>query len=137
MHICFVLLQDVVDIEGTIPYLFYIPAAVGTNNLLTEAIPYPNIPKQDLSNSMKQNGFDVKKMFQSANEFFIRMGLINIPPSIWNNSIIQKPDDEKNISCQATSWDFYDGKVILTKRIRFLPFHTLINVTYLHVISFQ
>ena len=100
-----------VDVEGNIPYLFYNPGAVGTNNLLTEAIPYPNTPKHDLSTSMKDNEFDLKAMFQKANEFFSKMGLIEIPQSFWNNSIFEKPADGKNISCDATSWDFYNGKV--------------------------
>ena len=109
-----------VDIEGTIPYLFYIPAAVGTNNLLTEAIPYPNNFKQDLSNSMREKQFDVNTMLQTANDLFLKMGLMDVPPSFWNNSILQKPVDEKNLPCQATSWDFYDGKVILKEIIRFI-----------------
>ena len=61
---------------------------------------------------MQENEFDLKAMFQKANEFFSKMGLIEIPQSFWNNSIFEKPDDGKNISCDATSWDFYDGKVI-------------------------
>ena len=60
---------------------------------------------------MQENEFDLKTMFQKANEFFSKMGLIEIPQSFWNNSIFEKPDDGKNISCDATSWDFYDGKV--------------------------
>ena len=82
------------------------------NNLLTEAIPYPNTPKQDLSSSMKEKEFDLKAMFQNANEFFSKMGLIDIPKSLWNNSIFEQLGDGKNISCDATSWDFYDGKVL-------------------------
>ena len=106
--------QDVVNTEGKIPYLFFIPEVVGMNNLLTEAIPYPNTPKQDLSSSMKEKEFDLKAMFQNANEFFSKMGLIDIPKSLWNNSIFEQLGDGKNISCDATSWDFYDGKVLFT-----------------------
>ena len=49
---------------------------------------------------------------QNANEFFSKMGLIDIPKSLWNNSIFEQLGDGKNISCDATSWDFYDGKVL-------------------------
>ena len=78
---------------------------------------------------MQENEFDLKTMFQKANEFFSKMGLIEIPQSFWNNSIFEGPDDGKNTSCDATSWDFYDGKVTRKNDVIFSA-QSKLNLTY-------
>ena len=46
-------------------------------------------------------------MFETAEEFFTSLGLIEMPPEFWNNSIIEKPED-RDIVCHASAWDFYN-----------------------------
>lgn len=49
-------------------------------------------------------------MFQLAEEFFTSLNLSAMPETFWNNSIIEKPNDGRDLICHASAWDFYDGK---------------------------
>ena len=49
-------------------------------------------------------------MFEIAEEFFVSLGLDSLPSGFWNKSIMQRPNDSREINCHASAWDFYDGK---------------------------
>ena len=87
------------------------------NNLYNDVVPYPDRPNLDVSEQMKLQGYDVKKMFESADDFYAGMGLRRVNKEFWNKSMLVKPDDGRKVVCHATAWDFYDGKVYLN----FLP----------------
>ena len=42
---------------------------------------------------MRNQGWDQKKMFQKAEEFFTSMGFDPMPREFWNGSILKKPED--------------------------------------------
>lgn len=52
----------------------------------------------------------VEKMFHVADEFFVSLGLNPLPKSFWENSLLIKPDDKREINCHPSAWDFYNGK---------------------------
>ena len=81
------------------------------NNLYNDVVPYPDRPNLDVSEQMKLQGYDVKKMFESADDFYAGMGLQRVNKGFWNKSMLVKPDDGRKVVCHATAWDFYDGKV--------------------------
>ena len=83
------------------------------NNLYSDVVPFPDRPNLDVSNAMKEQGYDVKKMFQSADDFYAGMGLKRVRETFWNNSMLVKPTDGREVVCHATAWDFFDGKVSL------------------------
>ena len=87
------------------------------NNLYNDVVPYPDRPNLDVSEQMKLQGYDVKKMFESADDFYAGMGLRRVNKEFWNKSMLVKPDDGRKVVCHATAWDFYDGKVYFN----FLP----------------
>ena len=49
-------------------------------------------------------------MFEISEEFFVSLGLDPLPQTFWNKSIIERPNDGREINCHASAWDFYDGK---------------------------
>lgn len=49
-------------------------------------------------------------MFEISEEFFVSLGLEPLPQTFWNKSIIERPNDGREINCHASAWDFYDGK---------------------------
>ena len=58
---------------------------------------------------------NVMKMFQTGDDFYAAMGLLRVPNSFWEISMLEKPQDGRQgrqVICHATAWDFYDGKVI-------------------------
>ena len=58
-------------------------------------------------------GYNVQKMFETGDEFYAKTGLLHVPDTFWNLSMLEKPEDGRDVICHATAWDFYDGKVIL------------------------
>ena len=83
------------------------------NNLYKDVVPYPDRPSLDVSDAMKEQGYDVKKMFQSADDFYAGMGLERVNDLFWKNSMLEKPKDGRKVVCHATAWDFFDAKVSL------------------------
>ena len=81
------------------------------NNLYNDVVPYPDRPNLDVSEQMKLQGYDVMKMFESADDFYAGMGLQRVNKGFWNKSMLVKPDDGRKVVCHASAWDFYDGKV--------------------------
>lgn len=57
-----------------------------------------------------QQGYTPIKIFQLADEFFTSLNLEPMPETFWNNSILEKPKDGRDLVCHASAWDFYDGK---------------------------
>ena len=108
------LFQEVIDITGKLP------ASVLSdrwgkfwNNLYSDVVPYPKRPNLDVSSAMKDQGYDVEKMFKSADDFFAGMGLKRVQNSFWNNSMLERPQDGRKVVCHPSAWDFYDGKVVI------------------------
>lgn len=64
--------------------------------------------KKNPNNFLKQ-GYDAKKLFKISEEFFLSLGLIGMPETFWNDSMITKPDD-REVVCHASAWDFYNRK---------------------------
>ena len=72
--------NDTIDPTGPIPaHLMGNMWAQSWNNLATILRPYPNKPSIDVTQSMKDQGWTPKIMFQKADEFFISLGLDPMP----------------------------------------------------------
>ena len=55
-------------------------------------------------------------MFQTGDDFYVAMGLLRVPNSFWELSMLEKPQDGRQVICHATAWDFYDRKVIIIRQ---------------------
>lgn len=62
-----------------------------------------------LNRLLNIQGYDAKKLFKISEEFFLSLGLIGMPETFWNDSMITKPDD-REVVCHASAWDFYNRK---------------------------
>jgi len=49
-------------------------------------------------------------------------------PEFWNRSIIEKPDDGRELVCHASAWDFYDGKDTRIKQCTVVTLEDFITV---------
>lgn len=49
-------------------------------------------------------------MFQTAEDFFKSLNLSGMPDLFWERSIIEKPNDGRDMVCHASAWDFFDGE---------------------------
>lgn len=73
--------------------------------------PAPQHPPLSLTRSLLfPQGWTPKKMFEESDRFFTSLGLIQMPQEFWDNSMIEKPSDGREVVCHASAWDFYNRK---------------------------
>ncbi|XP_025834025.1 angiotensin-converting enzyme [Agrilus planipennis] len=72
--------------------------------------PFPGKVKLEATPEMVKQNYTPFKMFKLAEEFFVSLNLSAMPPLFWERSILEKPNDGRELVCHASAWDFYDGK---------------------------
>lgn len=50
------------------------------------------------------------KFFEMSEDFFKSLNLSGMPELFWERSIIEKPNDGRDLVCHASAWDFFDGE---------------------------
>jgi len=60
----------------------------------------------DIDSVLIEKNYTPLKMFQDAEQFFTSINLSPMPPSFWEKSIIEKPNDGREMICHASAWDF-------------------------------
>ncbi|XP_077290224.1 angiotensin-converting enzyme-like isoform X2 [Arctopsyche grandis] len=86
------------------------------NNIESFTRPYPDKPDIDITPNLIAQNYTALKMFQVSDEFFQSLNLTAMPPKFWENSIIEKPNDGRELICHASAWDFYDGEDFRVKQ---------------------
>ncbi|XP_043189736.1 angiotensin-converting enzyme-like isoform X1 [Amphibalanus amphitrite] len=120
--------EEVVSRDGPIPaHLLGNMWSQSWGNLLDICKPYPEKASVDVTPQMKAQGYTPLKMFQMSDEFFTSLGLIPMTPEFWNRSILEKPDDGRELVCHASAWDFYDGKDVRIKQCTVVTLEDLIT----------
>ncbi len=69
-------------------------------------MPYPDKPILDVTDEMKAQNFTPVKMFERGDAFFQSLNMTKLPASFWEKSVLQKPDDGRELVCHASAWDF-------------------------------
>jgi len=103
--------KDIVKNSGPLPaHLLGNMWAQSWSNIADILKPYPNKPSINVTGEMIKQGWTPTKMFQKADDFFQSMGLDPMPEKFWTGSILEKPDDGRELTCHASAWDFYNGE---------------------------
>jgi len=63
-----------------------------------------------LNGAMKAKNFTPFKMFLLAEDFFESLGLPSMTQEFWQNSVISRPKDGRDIECHGSAWDFHNGQ---------------------------
>lgn len=92
-------------------------------------LPYPNANKFDIDFELFKQNFTPLKMFKTADDFFLSLGLESNAMSynVTNGAIIEKPKD-RDIVCQPTAWNFADGKDFRITMCTELNFEDFVNI---------
>ena len=77
-------------------------------NVLDLTIPYPGRRFVDVTQTMQQIGFNPTRIFRTAEDFFVSLGLQPMPRDFYFKSMLQKPLN-RDVICHASAWDFCDG----------------------------
>lgn len=89
--------------DGTIPaHLLGNMWAQAWNNLYSSL---SNGSPLDVSEELSKQGWDTRRMWKSAEDFFTSLGLPKMTNTFWDKSIMTKPED-RDIVCHASAWDF-------------------------------
>uniref|UniRef100_H0UWL7 Angiotensin-converting enzyme n=1 Tax=Cavia porcellus TaxID=10141 RepID=H0UWL7_CAVPO len=100
-----------INLEGPIPaHLLGNMWAQTWSNIYDLVAPFPFAPKMDATEAMINQGWTPTRMFKEADDFFVSLGLLPVPPDFWNKSMLEKPTDGREVVCHASAWDFYNGK---------------------------
>ncbi|XP_071508563.1 angiotensin-converting enzyme-like [Diadema antillarum] len=70
--------------------------------------PFPDKPSVDITPTLVEEGYTPLRMFEVSDEFFVSLGLIEMPQEFWDHSMIKKPTDGREVVCHASAWDFYN-----------------------------
>lgn len=86
------------------------------SNVKDLCIPFKNISEVNVTTQLLQQNYTANRMFRLADEFFTSLGLIPMTAQFWNNSILEKPSDGRELICHASAWDFCDGSDVRIKQ---------------------
>ncbi|XP_032689502.1 angiotensin-converting enzyme-like [Odontomachus brunneus] len=102
--------EDIVSKDGPIPaHLLGNMWAQSWANIADFTIPFPGKQLPDVSNALVEQGYNTTSIFRLAESFFTSINLTAMPDLFWEKSILTKQEDVDMI-CHASAWDFYDGK---------------------------
>lgn len=97
-------------------------------DILDIVLPYKDVTKVDVTAELLRQNYTARKMFETAEEFFTSIGLQPMPPSFWEKSVIEKPNDGREIICHASAWNFginNDVRIKQCTRVSFESFTTV------------
>ena len=78
-------------------------------NIFDIVQPYPDEKEPDYDAAMKEQNYDVDKMFTMAEEFYTSIGLFPMSSIFKAKSMTTRPKD-RDVVCHATATDFYTVK---------------------------
>ncbi|XP_021364030.1 angiotensin-converting enzyme-like [Mizuhopecten yessoensis] len=79
------------------------------NNIYDLVEPFKGKSSMDVTSRLQKIGLKPLNLFKVAEEFFTSLGLLEMPQSFWEDSMIVKPED-RDVMCHASAWDFHNGK---------------------------
>lgn len=108
--------QDKVQPNAPIPaHLLGNMWAQTWDNIYDLVEPYPGKSIPNVTPELVAQNYDAEKMTKTAEEFFVSLGLPELPESFWQRSMLVKPKD-RNVVCHASAWDLDDGKDVRIKQ---------------------
>ncbi|KAM8945786.1 angiotensin-converting enzyme [Pelodytes ibericus] len=97
------------------------------NNIYDMMIPFPNKTNVDVTNAMREQGWNATHMFRVSEEFFTSLDLIEMPDEFWDKSMLEKPEG-REVVCHASAWDFYNRKDFRIKQCTTVTMEQLFTV---------
>jgi len=74
------------------------------NNIYDLLEPYPGVSNLDVTAELVKQGYDAKRMTESAESFYVSLGFPELPDVFWERSMLTRPQD-REVDCYASAWD--------------------------------
>jgi len=65
--------------------------------------PYEGKASVDITDELVKQGYTPVKIFLLADDFFSSLGFSRLPFTFWRDSILEKPNDGRELQCHATA----------------------------------
>jgi peptidyl-dipeptidase A len=65
--------------------------------------PYRGVSDLDVTSALRKQHYDPVRIAQSAENFYVSLGLPKLPATFWERSLLSKPRD-RDVQCHASAW---------------------------------
>lgn len=90
--------------------------------------PYKNKKSIDVTDEMLSQKFTPRKMFEMSEDFFLSLNMPKMPESFWRKSILEKPNDGREMVCHASAWDFAINNDVRIKQCTRITMESLVTI---------
>ena len=107
--------EDKVALDEPIPaHLLGNMWAQDWSNLYDLLEPYDGVADLDLDTALAEQNYTPQQMVRSAEQFYVSLGLPELPATFWERSLFTKPED-REVLCHASAWGLDGGKDLRIK----------------------
>ncbi|HUO81348.1 MAG TPA: M2 family metallopeptidase [Gammaproteobacteria bacterium] len=77
--------------------------------------PYPGVLDLDVTGTLQAQEYDAVRMTRTAENFFVSLGMPELPASFYERSLLTKPRD-RDVVCHASAWPLEGGEDVRIKQ---------------------
>jgi len=108
--------SDVVSPDGPIPaHLLGNMWAQEWGKIYDLVEPYPGVGQFDVDAALVEQDWSAVRMTETAENFFVSMGMPELPDTFWERSLLTKPRD-RDVVCHASAWPLDNGNDVRIKQ---------------------
>ncbi|MEE8109315.1 MAG: M2 family metallopeptidase [Gammaproteobacteria bacterium] len=108
--------SEVVSADGPIPaHLLGNMWAQQWGNIYDLVEPFPGVGQFDVDAALVEQDWSPVKMTETAENFFVSMGMPELPDTFWERSLLSKPRD-RDVVCHASAWPLDNGNDVRIKQ---------------------
>lgn len=108
--------EDKVPRDGPIPaHLLGNVWAQEWANVYELVEPFEGVAQLDVTGALEEQGWDAVKMTRTAQNFFVSLGMPELPDTFWERSLLTKPRD-RDVVCHASAWPLDGGDDVRIKQ---------------------
>ncbi|MEX2125944.1 MAG: M2 family metallopeptidase [Woeseia sp.] len=107
--------EDKVPLDEPIPaHLLGNMWAQDWSNIYDLLEPYHGVADLDVDKALTEQEYTPQQMVRSAEQFYVSLGLPELPATFWERSLFTKPED-REVICHASAWGLDGGKDLRIK----------------------
>ena len=76
--------------------------------------PYPGVASTDVTTALVERGYTARQMVELGEDFFVSLGLPELPETFYERSLLVKPAD-REVVCHASAWPLDWGEDVRIK----------------------
>ena len=84
------------------------------SNLYDWLEPYAGVSDLDVDRALAEQRYTAEEMVRSAEQFYVSLGLPELPATFWERSLFTKPAD-REVVCHASAWGLDGGRDLRIK----------------------